>query len=208
MNVSADPEFRAFVRRCILADIHQAIGRLRAHRRPHQKLRVYFLGDYPLDIPVTLTLASSITPDAASKTERVEMAIKAAVEQLKQTGEKITQRAIAAITGYSQQHISRFRDLLKMLIGSSNSKMSKIQPAPEQEEELRWLATVYLPLVTSDSPDEILETMAITGSVYSHSDFQWLWDAIPGLTQITILAKLMLTLPEPQLRELAQIIRG
>ena len=208
MNVSADPEFRAFVRRCILADIHQAIGRLRAHRRPHQKLRIYFLGDYPLDIPVTLTLASSITPDAASKTERVEMAIKAAVEQLKQTGEKITQRAIATITGYSQQHISRFRDLLKMLIGSSNSKMSKTQPAPEQEEELRWLATVYLPLVTSDSPDEILETMATTWSVYSYSDFQWLWDAIPGLTQITILAKLMLTLPERQLRELAQMTGG
>jgi hypothetical protein len=137
MEVSADLEFRAFVRRRILADIHQAIGRLRAHRRPGEKLIVYFLGDYPLDIPVTLVRASDITPEAADKTERVELAIKAAVEQLQATGQKITTTAIALVTGYSQQHISRFRDLLKMLIESPNSQMSKTTQKPQ---EAQWLA--------------------------------------------------------------------
>ncbi|HBY77869.1 MAG TPA: hypothetical protein DEG47_12915, partial [Cyanobacteria bacterium UBA11148] len=208
INVSVDPEFRSFVRRRILADIHQAIGRLRVHRRPDQKLTVYFIGDYPLDIPVTVTLASSITPEAATKTERVEMAIKAAVAQLKRTGEKVTQGAIASLSGYSQQHISRFRDLLKMLLCPPNSKMSK--PHPEEEpvepEELQWLATEYLPLVASSPHDEILPTMDTLESAYSRSDFAKIWEATPGITQIRILTELMLMSPEPQLMELASAI--
>ena len=67
MDVSVDPQFRDFVRRRILADIRQMIGRLRAHRRPNKKLKVYILGDYPLDFPVTLIQASDLTPDAATK---------------------------------------------------------------------------------------------------------------------------------------------
>ncbi len=68
---SADPEFRAFIRRQILADIHQCFGRLRANRRAHQQLKIYFIADYRLDIPVTLVKASDIAPEAATKTERL-----------------------------------------------------------------------------------------------------------------------------------------
>lgn len=123
MEVSADPEFRAFVRRRILADIHQGIGRLRAHRRRGQQLKVYFIGDYPLDIPVTLKRVSDITPEAATKVEKVEMGIRAAVKQLRDAGKKITQDAIAQVTGYSQQYISRFRTLLQMLLSRPLAKV-------------------------------------------------------------------------------------
>ena len=199
MEVSADLEFRAFVRRRILADIHQAIGRLRTHRRPGEKLIVYFLGDYPLDIPVTLVRASDITPEAADKTERVELAIKAAVEQLQTTGQKITTTAIAFVTGYSQQHISRFRDLLKMLIESPNSQMSK---TTQKTQEAQWLVREYLPLVASLPEFEMLQEVATLLSVYGRSNFEWLFEATPALTQIAILAKLMLTLPMDCLRQL------
>jgi len=201
MKVSADLEFRAFVRHRILADIHQAIGRLRTHRRPGETLRIYFLGDYPLDLPVTLTPASEVTPEAASKTERVELAIKAAVAELQATGQKVTQSAIAFLTGYSQQHISRFRSLLKMLIGFPNSRMSKTREKPP---EAQWLAREYLPLIASLPTFEMLQEVDTLLSVYGRSDFEWLFEATPAFTQITILTKLMLILPTGNLMELAQ----
>jgi hypothetical protein len=198
MKVSADPEFRAFVRRRILADIHQAIGRLRAHRRPGEKLCVYFLGDYPLDLPVTLVQASDITPEAADKTERVELAIKAAVAQLQAMGQKVTQKAIASLTGYSQQHISRFRNLLIKLIESPNSQKSKI---PDQEAQ--WLSQEYLPLVADLPPQEMLQEVATLWSVYGSSDLRRLWEMTPAGTQIAILTQLMLTLRTDELSQLA-----
>jgi hypothetical protein len=153
-----------------------------------------------LDIPVTLVRASDITPEAADKTERVELAIKAAVEQLQATGQKITTTAIALIAGYSQQHISRFRNLLKMLIESPNSQMSK---TTEKPQEAQWLAREYLPLVASSPLEEMLQEVATLISVYGRRNFEWLFEATPALTQIAILAKLMLTLPMDCLRQLA-----
>lgn len=200
MKVSADPEFRAFVRHRIRADIHQAIGRLRAHRRPGEKLCVYFLGDYPLDLPVTLVQASDITPEAADKTERVELAIKAAVAQLQATGQKVTQNAIALLTGYSQQHISRFRNLLIKLIESPNSQKSKI---PELPQEAQWLSQEYLPLVADLPPQQMLQEVATLWSVYGFGDLRRLWETTPAGTQIAILTQLMLTLRTDELSQLA-----
>lgn len=210
MEVSADPEFREFCRRRILADIHQAIGRLRAHRRRGQQLRVYFIGDYPLDVPVTLRRASDITPDAATKPERVEMAVRAAVQQLKDTGLKITQQALAAMTklldpegkGYSQQHISRFKVLLKTLLEDSNSKMSKPEPPSPNLDETQWMSSQYLPLLADSPPAELLEGVLTTFEVYGQSIWRQIWDATPATAQIKILQALMFTLSPGELRTL------
>jgi len=116
------------------------------------------------------------------------------VEQLQATGQKITTTAIALVTGYSQQHISRFRNLLKMLIESPNSQMSKTTQKPQ---EAQWLAREYLPLVASLPEFEMLQELATLLSVYGRSNFEWLFEAT-----IAILAKLMLTLPMDFLRQL------
>ena len=121
------------------------------------------------------------------------------MEQLQATGQKITTTAIALVTGYSQQHISRFRNLLKMLIESPNSQMSKTTQKPQ---EAQWLAREYLPLVASLPEFEMLQELATLLSVYGRSNFEWLFEATPTLTQIAILAKLMLTLPMDFLRQL------
>lgn len=210
MEVSADPEFREFCRRRILADIHQAIGRLRSHRRHGQQLRVYFIGDYPLDVPVTLRRASDITPDAATKPERVEMAIRSAVQQLKDTGLKITQQEIAAMTklldpegkGYSQQHISRFKVLLKTLLEDSNSKMSKPEPPSPNLDETQWISSQYLPLLADSPPTELLEGVLTTFEVYGQTVWRQIWDATPAAAQIKILQALMFTLSPGELRTL------
>lgn len=206
MEVSADPEFREFCRRRILADYHQAVGRLRSHRRPGEQLRVYIVADYPLDIPVTLKRASDITPEAATKTERTEMAIRGAVQQLKATGQKVTQRAIATLTGYSQQYISRFRNLLLLLLDTPNSKSSKTGEPPPDPDEVQWMGQEYLPKLAEAPPAELLEGVLTTFEAYGREVFHQIWDAVPAAAQIKILQILMFTLDAGELWSLAQAV--
>lgn len=202
MEVSADPKFREFCRRRILADIHQAIGRLRSHRRPGTHLRVYFIGDYPLDVPVTLKKASDITPEAATKTERVEVAIRGAVQKLKDAGQKITQSALAQIVGLSQGYISRFKKLLQTLLESSNSKSNNSGEPPPDPDEQEWISQKYLPLLAELPPNELLLEVLTTFEVSDPGVWGQIWDATPAAAQIKILQALMFTLSSGELRTL------
>jgi hypothetical protein len=198
MKVSTDPEFREFVRRRILANIHQAIGRLRANRRPDEQLKVIVLGDFPLDIPVQLVRARDITLEAASKVERVEMAIQAAVQQLKVAGEKVTQQAIAQITGISQGYVSRFRELLQTLLNTHKSKSNNSESPPDNGE---WVAREYLPLV-AESPEQVLEEVGTLIESYGVRSFAWIWEAASAQSQVKILTQLMMALPSGELKQL------
>jgi hypothetical protein len=62
-----DPGFRAFVDRAIVADIQQAIGRLRAHRRAEERLQIILLSNITLDLPTQQVLSMDITPEAAPR---------------------------------------------------------------------------------------------------------------------------------------------
>lgn len=92
MEVSADRGFREFVHRRILANIYQAIGRLRANRRPGEQLKVFILGDFPLDVPVELVKAGRLTPSAMTKLEKFEAALKGAIAQLRSEGKRSPNR--------------------------------------------------------------------------------------------------------------------
>lgn len=202
MEVSADVEFREFCHRRILADIHQAIGRLRSHRRSGQQLRVYFIGDYPLDVPVTLKKASDITPDAATKVERIEIAIRGAVKQLKDAGQKITQSAIAQVVGVSQGYISRFKKLLQTLLESFNSKSNNSDSPPPDVGEVQWMGQKYLPILAESHKSELLNEVLATFESYEQTVWRQIWDATPAATQIKILQALMFTLSAGELRSL------
>jgi hypothetical protein len=195
MEVSADLEFRSFVRRDIQASYHQAIGRLRAHRRPGEKLKVYIIADYPLDFPVTQLKASDITLEAASKTERVEIAIRDAVRQLQAKGQKITQSAIAAIAGLTQGYVSRFRKLLQTLLDDSYSKSNNFADPPPNPEETDWISRQYLPLLATEPPDQLLQGVLGLFEAWGQAVFKTIWDAAPATAQIKILETLLLTLP-------------
>ncbi len=203
MEVSIDDEFYEFCRRRILADIHQAIGRLRAHRRLGQKLQVYFIGDYPLDVAVTLKRAADITPEAATKTERLQMAIKGAVKQLKDAGLKITQSAIAQITGYSQQYISRFKVLLQTLLESLYSKSSKNNEPPTEDGGVEWVGQKYLPIIAESPTDQLLQEVLEVFESHGADDWRQIWAIAPATAQIKILQALMFSLTPGELRSLA-----
>jgi hypothetical protein len=202
MNVSVDQEFNEFCRRRVLADIRQAIGRLRAHRRPGEQLQVYFIGDYPLDVPVQLRRAADITPEAASKVERVELAIIGAVRQLKDAGAKITQSAIAQIVGVSQGYISRFKKLLLFLLEDSYSKSNNFLDPQTNVCELEWMGQEYLPIIAESPPDELLEEVLSTFESYGSAIWRQIWDVTPAATQIKIFQALLFTLSAGELQGL------
>ncbi len=178
---SADPEFEAFVRRKILAEIHQAIGRLRANCREGEKLIIYIISNYPLDIPVELIKASSITPEAADKIENLEILMTQAVEQILGEGEKVTQTRVAKIIGYSQSYVSRFRGLLcsilnRILSKKKNSSLPEDIVTTPVSEKIEYLVEEYLPNAKGlDLPLQIY----IMSSNLSEGEFLKVFDCLP-----------------------------
>jgi hypothetical protein len=212
-SVSADPDFAGFVRRRILANIHQAEGRLRATRRQGEQLAVYILGDFALDVPVELVKATDITLEAASKTERLELAIRSAVEQLKATGQKVTQQAIANLTGYTRGHISRFQKLIVLLISDSKSEAignasarsatTPKSPPDPPSDEIEWLSKEYLPLI-ADSP--YVELLSLVDA-YGKGGFNLIWNGATVEVQVKILSQAILgLLSGDELRQLARSV--
>ena len=201
-----DSGFQTFVNRTVRAEFHQAIGRLRANRRPDEQLQIIILSDFDLGIPTNKVKASQITLEAAGKWERFEMAVKSAASQLKANGEKITQTAIAKLTGYSQQYLSRFWKLLLTLLETPYRESSKNSDPPPPL--IKSVAEGIDAAINQfcDTPDQVLETI-------NEAFFEWLepdqwsqvWQNIQAQTQIRILESLALTLPADDLRELEAI---
>jgi hypothetical protein len=120
-----------------------------------------------------------------------------------ETGQKVTQTALAKLTGYSQQYISRALKLLPTLLDGFNSisgKNSQPDPAPDETE---WMSNEYLPLLAESPPAELLEGVLNSFEAYGQRVFKAIWDAAPATAQIKILEVLMLTLPQEQLLALA-----
>lgn len=148
-----DERFKAWVDRIIAADMVQGIGRLRANRRTGEQLHIVLVSDFDLGIPTTHVAAKDITVAAASKVERVEMAIAAAVEHLQASGAKVTQAAVAQVIGASQGYVARFKKLLQTLLGDSSSKSNNFLGADAN-------ALVWGALDLCRTPKDIANTVA------------------------------------------------
>ncbi len=207
MNVSADSEFRDFVRRRVLAEIEQAIGRLRANRRPGEQLKVYFIGDYPLERQVNLIQASSITPEAMDKQEIFIKAVQGAIAQLKAEGRKPTQSAIAALTGYSQQYLSKLKKLLLMLLEPYIAKVVKKSAPTPDRQEADWVSGEYLPLLAKEPTDDLIQGISGVSEVYG-GNFKQMWEETAAVAQVKILKELLLILPPGELRALSAVVKG
>ncbi|MCY7276106.1 MAG: hypothetical protein LH702_20800 [Phormidesmis sp. CAN_BIN44] len=201
--------FRAYVDRSILSEFHQAIGRLRAHRRAETPLEVILLTDFELDRPTQTVKASDITLNASTKRERFFLAVQAAIQQLKTVGTKITQRAIAALIPYSQQYISQHWTLLQTLLESSHSKTS--QNLDPDSQEVCALVVPVLEAAVSDceSAAQVLET--VTEIFYGWLEpVEWIevWERLSGRVQTEIFTALTLTLLPEYLESFLQELSG
>lgn len=152
MDVSADPDFADYCHQKIVASIIQAMGRLRADRRPGEKLRVYFLGDYPLPMPVKLVRAKDITMEAADSVERLKWAYEGAKIYLKGIGRKVTDLAISTLVGVSRQRIQQVRKMLILLLDTTNSKSSKNEERSPEGSDAHILGTEYFPRLALEDP--------------------------------------------------------
>ena len=198
-----DAGFKAYVDRTIRAEFHQAIGRLRANRRPDEQLQVTILSDFDLEIPTHKVKASQITLEAAGKWERFELAFRAAATQLKANGEKLTQTAIAKLTDYSQQYLSRFWKLLLTLLETPYRVSSKNSDPPP-------------PLIKSVAEgidaaiNQFCESPTQVAEIINEAFFEWVepdqwsqvWQNLQTQTQIRILEVLSLTLPPDQVESI------
>lgn len=200
-EVSVDDEFADFIRHRILESLNQAIGRNRSDRYPDKQFKVYVLGDYPLDTPVKLVQASAITPDAATKIERLKLAIEKAVQYLKKKGEKITQSAIAQLCNVSQQRISQLREFLLVLLkGHLYTKTSKNNSPPNAPPDGDWVAQEFIPLVVAEGENSIVNEVISLLNVYSASELLQIWELIAPKVQVDLLSVLLGTTPEALIR--------
>jgi hypothetical protein len=125
--------------------------------------------------------AHEITPDAESVSERTKRLIGEAANQLWESGEKITERAIATVTGMARTTINRCREFLDEILATiaiSNpySKCGQAENLTESEIGLFDDATAYL---AASSDDSLLTEFEALLEVFDRSQWSNLWGFIP-----------------------------
>jgi hypothetical protein len=166
--------------------VRQEIGRVRANLYPDRIFEVVLLTDYDFSglIPpnqIKQCKAHEITPNAESAIERTKRLILESVEKLKQTGEKITERAIASLTGMARTTINRCREFLDEILATftiSNpySNCGQAENLTESEIGLFDDATAYL---AASSDDSLVTEFEALLEVFDRSQWSNFWELIP-----------------------------
>ncbi|WP_287703236.1 hypothetical protein, partial [Microcystis sp. M034S2] len=178
--------FNRYVHHQILRVIQQETGRPRANLYPDRRFEIILLTDYDFSglIPpnqIKQVKAHEITPDAESVSERTKRLIGEAANQLWESGEKITERAIATVTGMARTTINRCREFLDEILATiaiSNpySKCGQAENLTESEIGLFDDATAYL---AASSDDSLLTEFEALLEVFDRSQWSNLWGFIP-----------------------------
>jgi hypothetical protein len=168
---SSDPppnpqsEFEAFVQWTTNAEILQAEGRLRAHLRPHQKLRFYFCAD--CDLPAELNAqqirAIDVTPEAGTNPEQLWLKITDAFQKIyEDLGRAPTQTEITNKIGIRQSYLSK---LFNQFAGGWKEWLKIFQSLLDtpyrfwniSDPDSQALAETYLPILAHHPPDDLLK---------------------------------------------------
>lgn len=179
-------DFDRYTRHRILSIIKQEIGRLRANLYPDRIFEVVLLTDYDFSglIPpnqIKQVKAHEITPDAESVKERTNRLIGEAANRLWETGEKVTERAIATVTGMARTTINRCRAFLDEIlatftISNPNSNCGQAENLTQTELDLINDATDYL---AASSDDSLLTEFEALLEVFDRNQWAALWGFIP-----------------------------
>lgn len=164
--------FEEYYQFLIDSEIVQLVGRQRVHQYPDQEFTLYmvstnqdlsFLSD--LGCRIENKEAFELTPLAGTPEQVTFWKMAQAMGQLQDQGEKITQEALAALIGKSQETISKFAKnlggwsaLKKLLLSLLNTYRTSNNCA-ELNEEARFLAESYLPLML-DTPEEAPQSLS------------------------------------------------
>lgn len=178
--------FNRYVHHQILRVIKQETGRPRANRYPDRIFEVVLLTDYDFSglIPanqIKQIKAHEITPLAESVSERTKRLIGEAVNRLWESGQKITERAIASLAGLARTTVHRAREFLDEILATiaiSNpySKCGQAENLTQTELDLINDATDYLAAAGEDS---LLTEFEALLEVFDRSQWSTLWGFIP-----------------------------
>jgi hypothetical protein len=179
-------DFDRYVHHQILRIIKQETGRPRANRYPDRIVKVVLLTDYDFSglIPpnqIKQVKAHEITPDAESVSERTNRLILEAANQLWETGQKVTERAIAFLSGLARTTINRAREFLDEIlatiaIDTPYSKCGQAETLTQTELDLINDATAYLAAAGEDS---LLTEFEALLEVFDRNQWTTLWGFIP-----------------------------
>jgi hypothetical protein len=159
-----------FYSHAVQAEIIQLEGRLRANRSPDQQFAIVYLSDDERNLPngCELLNAVAICPACADRTDLAALKVFRAVEGLIHAGTKVTQTAIAAVVGVSQQAISKLIGAWGGLaafigaakntthpyinpigVGCRNSQPPEPAPEPLPDRAIEAVKQQFLPLLTN-----------------------------------------------------------
>jgi hypothetical protein len=191
-------DFDRYVHHRILSIVRQEIGRVRANLYPDRRFEIVFLTDYDFSglIPanqIKQVKAHEITPIAESAIERTKRLIGEAVSQLKQTGEKITERAVASLAGLSRSVVNRCREFLdeilaQFTISNPYSKVGQAETLTESEIGLFDDAVAY---VEAASDHSLLTEFEALLEVFDRSKWTIFWEFIPIPVRDKLLDRLL-----------------
>jgi hypothetical protein len=183
-----------------LSIVKQEIGRVRGNLYPDRRFEIVLLTDYDFSglIPanqIKQVKAHEITPNAESAIERTKRLIGEAVSQLQESGQKITERAIASISGLARTTISRCREFLDEIlatiaIDTPYSKCGQAENLTQTEIDLINDATDYLAAAGDDSLLEVFEALL---EVFDCNQWAALWEFIPIPIRDKLLNQLLAT---------------
>jgi len=189
ISTGNDPDgedFDRYVHNRILSIVRQEIGRVRANLYPDRRFEIVLLTDYDFRglIPVNQlkqVKSHEITPNAESAIERTKRLIGEAVSQLQETGQKISERAVASLAGLARTTISRCREFLDEILATftiSNpySKCGQAETLTQTDFDLINDATDYLAAAGEDS---LLTEFGNILEVLDRNQWAALWGFIP-----------------------------
>ncbi|MCA2939624.1 MAG: hypothetical protein IM319_10845, partial [Microcystis sp. M113S1] len=191
-------DFDRYVHHKILSIIKQEIGRVRANLYPDRRFEIALLTDYDFSglIPpnqLRQCKAHEITPLAESAIERTKRLIGEAANQLWESGEKITERAIASLAGLARTTVHRAREFLDEIlatftISNPNSNCGQAENLTQTDIDLINDATDYLAAAGDDS---LLTELEAVLEVIDRSQWSNLWEFIPIPVRDKLLDRLL-----------------
>lgn len=189
ISTGSDPDgedFQCYVHHRISSLIKQEIGRVRANLYPDRRFQIVLLTDYDFSgfIPANQlkqVKAHEITPNAESVSERTKRLILESVEKLKETGQKVTERAIASISGLARTTVNRCRDFLDEILATfaidkPYSKCGQTENLTQTEIDLINDAVAY---VEAASESSLLTEFEAILEIFDRSHWLILWGFIP-----------------------------
>ena len=200
---SIDLEFRKFVQSDTLDAFTQAIGRLRANRRPGEKLKIYILSNFAQDIPVQVMGAADITVAAGSPLEQLSHFVK----ETNITGLRDVATALGKAASTISQLVKRnlgigWEDFITklscshLLIKAINSTCEQQGLVDDQEAETFFVEN--FPLV---QPEDILEEISLIVKLGGWDSWQRIARQLSPGVNSTILREIARVLPD-DLRQL------